>query len=386
MIGIFNDNYPPIIDGVAMTAHNYAYWLHQRQQKVCVVTPFSPNSGDMIIKQPFPILRYNSIPIPKRPPYRYGLPYTDWTFMNQLRMMPFDLVHAHCPFTSGHLALRIARKQQIPIVATFHSKYRQDFERAVKSKIIVDAAIKNLVHFYEQVDEVWIPQAAVEATIREYGYKGNLTVVENGNDFVTPEPQIMQMRHKMREKLSIADSEIVLLFVGQHIWEKGIGLTLDALYNIKHLPWHFFMIGTGYAVSEINKHINDLGLSNKISLVGNIFDRELLKQYYAAADIFLFPSMYDNAPLVVREAAALQTPTIMCAGSTASEVINNGINGWLTAPEIPSYAALISYLIEHPQEIRRVGQMASKTLTRSWENIVDEVIERYKDIQEKYRK
>ena len=64
-------------------------------------------------------------------------------------------------FTSGLLAKHIARRQHIPLVATFHSKYRQDFERAVPSKFIIDREIRRIVRFYEHADEVWIPQAAV---------------------------------------------------------------------------------------------------------------------------------------------------------------------------------------------------------------------------------
>ena len=39
MIGIFNDNFPPIMDGVGFTAQNYAYWLHEKGNEVAVITP-----------------------------------------------------------------------------------------------------------------------------------------------------------------------------------------------------------------------------------------------------------------------------------------------------------------------------------------------------------
>jgi hypothetical protein len=39
-----------------------------------------------------------------------------------------------------------------------------------------------LVYFYNRADEVWIPQEAVEDTLREYGYKGKVVVMNNGND------------------------------------------------------------------------------------------------------------------------------------------------------------------------------------------------------------
>lgn len=385
MYGIFNDNFPPILDGVGLTAQNYAYWLHEKGYDVRVITPYAPNAEEVINAASYKINRYISIPIPFRHPYRYGLPYIDLPFMRNWRKMRFELVHAHCPFTTADLAYSAAQKQHIPLVATFHSKYRQDFEHNVKNPKVVDWMVRRIISFFEKADEVWIPQAAVEPTIREYGFKGHVEVVENGNDFYTPSAQIEAMRTEMREELGLLPDETMLLFVGQHIWEKNIGFILDALALIKEKPFHLFMVGTGYAVREIRNKISALGLQDRVTLLGNIHDRERLKKIDAAADLFLFPSLYDNAPLVVREAAALHTPALMLQESTAAEVINPGVNGFLTPNDVKAYADQISYLMEHPEILVRVGNKASKTISRSWENVIEEVLLRYRDIQESYK-
>ena len=385
MIGLFNDNFPPILDGVALTVQNYAYWLHEKGHEVAVITPYAPHSSDVLKAAKYPIYRYPSIPIPYRPPYRYGLPYASPRFWCQWRRMKFDILHSHCPFTSAELALSAARRQQIPLVATFHSKYRQDFEHNVKNPKVVDWMVKTIMKFYAKADEVWIPQAAVEPTLREYGYKGHVEVVENGNDFYTPTAQIEAMRKDMREELGMLPNETMLLFVGQHIWEKNIGFILDSLALLKGKPFHLFMVGTGYAVHEIRDKISELGLQDHVTMLGNIHDRERLKRIDAAADLFLFPSLYDNAPLVVREAAAMHTPALMLQESTAAEVINPDVNGFLTPNDTQAYARQIMFLIEHPEILRKVGDKASKTISRSWENIIDEVLLRYNDIQQSYK-
>lgn len=384
MYGIFNDNFPPILDGVALTAQNYAYWLHEKGYDVRVITPYAPGAEDVIDSAPYPINRYVSIPIPFRHPYRYGLPYADIAFWRNWQKMHFDLVHAHCPFTSGSLAYRAAKKQNIPLVATFHSKYKQDFEHNVPNKKVVDWMIKQVVNFFERADEVWIPQAAVEPTLREYGYKGHVEVVENGNDFSTPARLVSEMRTQMREELGLSNEETMLLFVGQHIWEKNIGFILDSLALIKDKPFHFFMVGTGYAVREIRNRVKELGLQDHVTLLGNIHDRERLKRIDAASDLFLFPSLYDNAPLVVREAAAMHTPALMLQESTSAEVIEPEVNGFLTPNDKQIYADRIVWLMEHPEILTKVGDKASTTIARSWENVMDEVILRYKDIEKSY--
>lgn len=385
MIGIFNDNFPPVLDGVAITAQNYAYWLKEMGRDVSVVTPYAPNMQEVMSAATYPIYRYVSVPIPFRPPYRYGLPFLDIPFMRQWRQMNFELVHAHCPFTTGRLARQITKQQQIPLVATFHSKYRQDFEHNVQCKPIVDWMVRHIIRFYEQADEVWIPQAAVEPTLREYGFKGHVEVVENGNDFYTPNDHIDEMRAEMRAELGVAPDKAMLLFVGQHIWEKNIGFILDSLALIKDKPFNLFMVGTGYAVREIRAKVKELQLQDKVTLLGNIHDRERLKRIDAAADLFLFPSLYDNAPLVVREAAAMHTPAMLIQNSTAAEIIDNDVNGFLTPNDVQMYADRIVYLMEHPEVLKRVGKKASTTISRSWENVIEEVILRYRDIQNSYK-
>lgn len=385
MYGIFNDNFPPILDGVGLTAQNYAYWLHEKGYDVRVITPYAPDAEEVINAASYPINRYVSIPIPFRHPYRYGMPYIDLPFMRNWRKMEFELVHAHCPFTTANLAYSAAQSQHIPLVATFHSKYRQDFEHNVKNKAIVDWMVKHIIRFFEKADEVWIPQAAVEPTLREYGFKGHVEVVENGNDFYTPSAQIEAMRTEMREELGVLPNEAMLLFVGQHIWEKNIGFILDALALIKDRPFQLFMVGTGYAVREIRHKISALGLQDRVTLLGNIHDRERLKRIDAAADLFLFPSLYDNAPLVIREAAALHTPALMLQEATAAEVIDPDVNGFLTPNDVQAYAHKIACLMEHPEILVKVGDKASKTISRSWENVIEEVVLRYKDIQESYK-
>ena len=177
----------------------------------------------------------------------------------------------------------------------------------------------------------------------------------------------------------------MLLFVGQHIWEKNIGFILDALALIKGKPFQLFMVGTGYAVRDIKRKIGELGLQDKVTLLGNIHDRERLKKIDAASDLFLFPSLYDNAPLVVREAAAMHTPALMLQEATAAEVIQADVNGFLTPNNVQLYADRIVYLMQNPQIMAKVGDKASTTISRSWENVIEEVILRYRDIQESYK-
>jgi len=384
MFGIFNDSFPPILDGVTLTVENYAYWLTKSGMKPCVVTPWNPEKGEY----PYEVLRYFSIPIWNRHPYRYGYPKFDPFIWRRLSETHFELVHCHCPFSSGRLGVYVKKKQNVPLIGTFHSKYRQDLEHSFRHMPwCVPIIMKRILDFFNACDEVWIPQAQVEPTVREYGYKGRLTVVENGNDLATRNgAELWNFKRKCREEIGLADNEIALLFVGQHIWEKGFDTILDTLDLLKgKVSFRMNFIGTGYAFDEIKKRIGENGLSEKVTLHGIIKDRDELAKYYAASDLFLFPSFYDNAPLVVREAAAMGTPSVLLQGSTASEVVENDKNGFLLRKDAGDFSCLIENLNNDRDEIKRVGQNARNSLVRSWENVVEEVSGRYKEIIERYR-
>jgi len=381
MIGIFNDSFPPVLDGVAMTAQNYAYWLQKKGVETCVVTPDAPRAVD---NYEYPVYRFASLPLPKRKPYRLGMARVDIHFRHFLHQQPFELIHAHCPFATGWLARNVAKHHQIPMVATFHSKFRQDFERAVPFRPIVDEALSNVISFFERADEVWIPQASVAETLREYGYNGRIEVVENGNDFVCPDAEVSLQRELMRAELGLRPEETMMLFVGQMIWEKNIGLIVESVARLKHLPCRLYMIGTGYADSAIRKKIQQLGIEDKVVMVGPVFDRDVLQRYYAAADLFLFPSIYDTFGIVVREAAAMHTPSVLLCGTDAAKSINPDINGFVADNTVDSYAARLEWLVRNPDTYRQVGDKAALTLTRSWEAVADEVMMRYDDIKRRY--
>ena len=371
-VGLFNDCFPPVMDGVSVCMENYAFWLQKMVGKVNVITPKVP--GTDYDKLPYEVLSYFSFPVPKRPPYVTGIAEVDPVFVASILKTRFKIVHAHCPFGSGSLAQRIAKFQGIPMIATFHSKYRDDFSR-VFVKPVVDVIIKYIIDFYEKADLVWVPQESVIEVMREYGFKGNVEVMDNGSDLVADYSE--EFFADARKELGIKPGELVLLFVGQHIWEKNPRLVIESLARMKDVPFKMFFVGRGYAENEMRELVEARGLSDKVTFTGNIGERDVITRYYAAADLFLFPSLYDNAPLVVREAAALHTASVMAEGSTASTIIRDGVNGFLVENTVESMESRLRALAADRDLLRRAGLEASRTIVRSWEDCVGEALDRY---------
>ena len=185
-VGLFNESFPPVMDGVAVCVENYAHWIQEKVGGVSVVTPRKLNAN--YGQYPYEVLDYASVPVPFRHPYVTGIAQIDPLLRAKLYRRRFKIVHAHSPFSAGLMALQVAKSQRIPLVATFHSKFKDDFREVIPSDMVVDQAIKIVMEFFDRADEVWVPQASVEEVIREYGFKGHVEVVDNGSDLVADYP------------------------------------------------------------------------------------------------------------------------------------------------------------------------------------------------------
>ncbi|MDI9604479.1 MAG: glycosyltransferase [Bacteroidota bacterium] len=375
MIGLFNETFPPLMDGVALTTYNYAYWLHQNGHPVSVVTPFADGER---FDEPFQVFRYPSFPLPKRKPYRWGLPYLSTPTVFQIHRTPFKIVHGHSPFSAGRLGMSIAKKREIPFIMSFHSKFREDFTRSVKSPLLVDWMIRHIMEVYEAADEVWISQEAVEEVLRSYGYTGKTEIVGLGNDFASI-TNVETLRAKKRKELEITPETPLFLFVGQQILEKNIPFLLDSL-SLLDFPFRMILVGEGYGLESFREQVVTNGQQEMIFFTGSITDREELASLYAAADLFLFPSLYDTAGLVIREAAALGTPSLLIEGSTAATAIQDNVNGFVSPHDTTAYASRITEIIRNKALLQRVALGAEETLTRSWEDISREVFDRYQHL------
>ena len=368
-----SEAFPPVMDGVAVCAQNYAYWMQKKVGGVSVITPNV--YGTDYKENDYEVLDYLSVPVPFRHPYVTGVAQIDPVFMTKLSKRKFKIVHAHSPFTSGRVAAQEAKSQGIPLVATFHSKFRDDYAKIIPSEFVVDQMLKVTMEFFDRADEVWVPQESVVDVIREYGYKGPVEVVENGSDLVADYPD--SYFADARKALGLAPDEFVCLFVGQHIWQKNVRFVIEGLEKVKDLKFKMFFVGTGYAAEEMKQLVKEKGLEDKVTFTGMLTNRDEITRYYAAADLFLFPSLYDNAPLVVREAAALHTPSIMIDESTAATIIKDNENGFLVPNNLDTFAARLRELIGQPERVHKVGITASRSIVRSWEDVVEEVLDRY---------
>ncbi len=384
--GQFSDSYAPIMDGVGVMVQNYASLLNQLGHRTLVVAPEVP---EYIETDPFEIIRMHSFALPQRKPYRVQMPGFSPTNRKRLNRVPFDLVHTHSPFVAGAEALRIARKHNIPLVATFHSKYRDDFAQALHNDWLADSLTTAVMHYFHKVDVVWTVNASTLRTMQEYGFQGRVDVIPNGCDLVRHVCDPNEAAAHVQALCGVAAGTPLLLFVGQMTAVKNTSLVVSAAAEVirSGSPCHLVMIGEGGHQQALQDLAQQLGVTDRVHFLGVVRDRDILAKFYRRADLFVFPSMYDNAPLVVREASAMACPSLLLRGSNAAEGVTHGDNGFLADSEdLRSFSTQLRQLLTVPEQLRAAGQRAQATLAFSWQSVVQDVADRYAEIQREYQR
>ena len=374
-VGQFNESFPPIMDGVANVVQNYAYWMNEKYGDCVVVTPKHPDAADE--DYPFEVKRYISMKVPLRSEYRIGVPKMDAPFWKDLKKVPFDIVHAHSPFSSGGACKAIAKKTGVPFVATFHSKFRDDFKAALKSDVLVEGVLARIAAFYESADEVWVVNDASTETLREYGYRGEVYIMENGCD-IDVQYRSAESDAVVNEAFGLEADTPLFMYIGQHVWQKNLKMVIESLKLLKERDtmFHMLFVGDGSKRGDMEKMVADYGLVNHVTFAGKIFDRELVAKIYLRSSAMLFPSMYDTSSLVPREAAACGCPTVFVRGASTSQGITDE-DGFLIENTAECLADTAQFIAKHPDKASKIGEMARKTVYRSWEDAVAVAHERY---------
>lgn len=372
-IGQFSDTFLPVVDGVGRVVEAYAETLSSMGHQVTVVAPMYDTGARGGL--PYELLDFIATPLPGLKQYRLGEAMLDAHYRKRIRMVELDIVHAHSPFTAGSEALRLAAVRKLPLVATFHSKYYDDFLKATKSESVARMMTKFVVNFYNRCDEVWAVGRNTADVLKSYGYEGEVQVMPNGATMRDVHPSDVE---EVTRRFSLGKDPMVL-FVGQMDWKKNILTVLEACAELKRQgqKFHLLLAGQGIDMNDIRQKLHDLGIQDISQMLGHITDASLLDGLYARASVFAFPSLYDAAPMVVREAAVMGTPSVMVRGSTAAEVIRDGENGFLCENNPQDLARVIRGILEDPEMRNRVGHAARETIPVPWSKVLETAAERY---------
>ena len=372
------DTFLPIVDGVGRVAVAYANGLSRLGNETTVITPIQ--DAGFRGNYPFEILDFISIGIPTATQYKAGVSSLDSNYMAKIKKRSFDVVHAHSPLIAGWEALRLANTQKIPLVGTFHSKYRNDILRYINIDIVADLGTKYIVSFYERCDEVWTVSDHAAETLRGYGFNGEIQTISNGCDMKIPQKA---WEEAARQTFHLQSSPI-LLYVGQLDYKKNIRAILEAAALLKRQGTDFQLVlaGQGQDDQNLRDDADTLGISRSTVFTGHLYEPDLLNGLYMSASLFVFPSLYDTGGLVVSEAAMMGTPSLVVKNGAPAERIIDRKNG-LVCEDTPEniYKAMDYYLNRMDRNAQdRMCRQAQMSIPESWDIIMNHVQARYEEL------
>ena len=201
--------------------------------------------------------------------------------------------------------------------------------------------------------------------------RGKLLLAPQGVDIGKFRPADAARKRAVRGQLGLSDGARVVLFCGAVVHRKGVDILLEAWCQIRaHLPdGVLLLVGPNHhdglmeepeyrSFSEaVERRTRESDLAGSVRLLG--YQRET-DRFYAAADVFAFPSRSEGWPSVLMEAMASGLPCVVSPLDGASaEHFRDGEEGVIAKSEDPSeYAGHILRLLTDLDLARRIGARA----------------------------
>ena len=392
VIGLFVDAFPPLMDGVASVVLNYKKNLEAMGNEVYVIAGDYGDAKKTHYDEKNHLTNVYRLKVIK---FAFSRPYgilritkKDYDNINKIK---FDIIHIHSPFYTGKMGLKIAKMQNVPTVGTIHSQFYYDIMSAThNSKFITNAFLKSIRKVFSQCDSLWAVSSTSKKVFERppYNFGSNIEVCNNACDFkVDSEDQKVSIIQKAKAIVGEDNKDPILLYVGQQHNKKNLPHVLEALKILHDNGTKFkaVFVGQGPHLTKYKNFVKKNNMTDSFIFTGLLVDRSIVAGMYAISYMLLFPSYYDTACIVKREAAYFNVPTLFGEGSVTSEGVENKVNGYTAKDNPEDIADTIKWALTHQDEHKAIGEKARVTIYSTWQDRVKEVQERYLEIIKNYK-
>jgi phosphatidylinositol alpha 1,6-mannosyltransferase len=372
-IALFTGNYNYIRDGVAITLNRLVAYLEKHNIPVLV---FAPTAAVPTFQSVGELVSVPSFAIPFRSEYRIalGLPKAARARLKEFRP---TLFHIAVPDVLGYQALKLAEAWNVPVVATYHTRY-DTYLKFYGLGFLEKYALRYFRTFYARCRKVYPPSQSMVDILREQGIAQNMEVFARGVDSEVFSPA--QRSLAWRRGFGIADDEVVVSFVSRLVKEKNTGLLVKTFLQLQEngVACRPLIVGNGPEEASL-----------KAALPNAIFTGFLkgdeLAQAYASSDIFFFPSESETFGNVTLEAMASGLP-VVCADATGSRsLVLDGKTGFVESAKNESgFVVRLTMLILNRQ-YRETFAAAARTraLEFNWDVILARLVASFTDVLNK---
>jgi 1,4-alpha-glucan branching enzyme len=294
----------------------------------------------------------------------------------------FDLIHAH-DWLVSEVAKALKRRYQLPLIATIHAT-----EHGRNQGIYTD--VQRHIHQREweltyEAHRIIVCSSfmkrEVESVFNVPAEK--ITVLPNGVDKRLL--QVPSHENSPLNSLHADGAEPMVLFIGRLVPEKGVHVLLQAapaiLQEFPHAK--FVVVGKGPMMDQLVATAQQLGIADRVAFLGFVADEER-NRLLGAADVAVFPSLYEPFGIVALEAMAAGTPVVASYTGGLVDVVQHEHNGLTVYPnDAQSLATQIKRILGDPDFATQLSHTAEMELVRfDWSYIAEETIHCYQTVLE----
>jgi len=367
-VALFSGNYNYVRDGANQALNRLVGYLLRQGVKVRVYSPTVehpafPPTGDLV--------SVPSIAIPSRSEYRVPVALPSRVRRDLEEFAP-NIVHVSSPDIVGHRAVTWARKRQIAVAASVHTRFETylEYYHLEALEPLVRAGLRR---FYHRCEIVLAPAESTALILRAQRMNRDITIWTRGidRDQFNPERRNMEWRRAQ----GIADDETVVAFLGRIVMEKGLDVFADAIHAVEPLGvrHRVLVIGEGPARAWFEQQIPDA------IFTGQLTDTDLARAL-ASADVFFNPSITEAFGNVTLEAMACALPVIAAEATGATNLVHSGVTGTLVdGTDSDAFADAIARYARDPEMRHRHGLGGLEIArTMDWDTINSAVVRAYK--------
>ena len=386
----FSDVYFPRINGVSTSIHTFRQTLAEQDVRVTLVAPdyldgadtLEPTSGTSTLEPTSgtstpetaagtgggEVIRIAARRVPLDPEDRLMRRDALQQLPKRLQNLDIDLVHVQTPFAAHYSGLHLARRLNLPCIATYHTHFEEYLFHYIPllPRAVLRALARSIARTQcDALDAVVVPSQAMAETLRDYGVTTPLHVIATGlgeNEFMRGDGR------GFRAAYGIGAERKVALYVGRVAHEKNIGFLLEVAAQARRQRPDLLLLiaGDGPALPALRRKAKQMALDRHVQFVGYLARTSSLKDCYAAADIFVFASLTETQGLVLLEAMAAALPVLAIPALGAAEIVAPQRGAVPGAREVPIFAAQLVQLLDQPAQLARLGQ-AGLDFAREWD-------------------
>ena len=296
----------------------------------------------------------------------------------------FDVVCVH-DWLSSIAGLIIKNETDIPVVFHVHST---EWGRSG------GAGSEVVSHFERAMAQnsnkiVTVSYSMQEDLIRHGWQPSKISVVWNGVDPNRYNPAKINPndRTKIRTKYGISEGDNMILFVGRLTWVKSVRNLIQAMASVlKDYPnTKLVILGKGEMQNDVVETAERLNIKNNVVYRFDFVPEEERILHYAAADLCVFPSVYEPFGIVSLEAMAMKKPIVVGARGVVGfkeQVINSGSdqNGIHINGEDPADIAWgIKEALKNPELAKIWGENGRQRVLEyfTWRKVAEETLKIY---------